>query len=51
LGNLLAGFQIAFTQPIRMDDVLVVEGEWGRVEEINLTYVVAASSGWPRLAV
>ncbi|MGJ1316872.1 mechanosensitive ion channel family protein, partial [Sphingobacterium multivorum] len=33
LGNLLAGFQIAFTQPIRMDDVLVVEGEWGRVEE------------------
>lgn len=40
LGNLLAGFQIAFTQPIRMDDVLVVEGEWGRVEEINLTYVV-----------
>ncbi|MFD1768845.1 mechanosensitive ion channel family protein [Sphingobacterium suaedae] len=40
LGNLLAGFQIAFTQPIRMDDVLVVEGEWGKVEEINLTYVV-----------
>src|SRR5690606_29220004 len=39
-GNLLAGFQIAFTQPIRMDDVLVVEGEWGKVEEINLTYVV-----------
>jgi len=42
LGNLLAGFQIAFTQPIRMDDVLVVEGEWGRVEEITLTYVVVA---------
>ena len=40
LGNLLAGFQIAFTQPIRMDDVLVVEGEWGRVDEITLTYVV-----------
>lgn len=40
LGNLLAGFQIAFTQPIRMDDVLIVEGEWGKVEEINLTYVV-----------
>lgn len=40
LGNLLAGLQIAFTQPIRIDDVLVVEGEWGRVEEINLTYVV-----------
>lgn len=40
LGNLLAGFQIAFTQPIRVDDVLIVEGEWGKVEEINLTYVV-----------
>jgi small-conductance mechanosensitive channel len=40
LGNFLAGFQIAFTQPIRIDDVLVVEGEWGRVEEITLTYVV-----------
>lgn len=40
LGNLLAGFQIAFTQPIRIDDVLIVEGEWGRVEEITLTYVV-----------
>ena len=42
LGNLLAGFQIAFTQPIRIDDVLVVEGEWGRVEEITLTYVVVS---------
>lgn len=40
LGNLLAGFQIAFTQPLRLDDVLVVEGEWGTVEEITMTYVV-----------
>lgn len=40
LGNLLAGFQIAFTQPFRIDDVLVVEGEWGKVEDITLTYVV-----------
>jgi len=40
LGNFLAGFQIAFTQPMRIDDVLVVEGEWGRVEEITLSYVV-----------
>ncbi|AKD05916.1 mechanosensitive ion channel protein MscS [Pontibacter korlensis] len=40
IANLLAGLQIAFTQPIRMDDVLVVEGEFGRVEEITLTYVV-----------
>lgn len=40
LGNLLAGFQIAFTQPIRIDDVLIAENEWGRVEDITLTYVV-----------
>jgi len=42
LSNFLAGLQIAFTQPIRIDDVLVVEGEWGRVEDITLTYVVLA---------
>lgn len=40
LTNFLAGLQIAFTQPIRIDDVLIVEGEWGKVEEITLTYVV-----------
>lgn len=40
LGNLLAGFQIALTQPIRLDDVVIVEGEFGWVEEITLTYVV-----------
>jgi small-conductance mechanosensitive channel len=40
IGTLLAGFQIAITQPIRMDDVVIVEGEWGRIEEITLTYVV-----------
>lgn len=40
IGNLLAGIQLALTQPIRIDDVLIVEGEWGRVEEITLTYVV-----------
>ena len=40
IGNLLAGFQIAFTQPMRIDDVVIVEGEWGTVEEITLTYVV-----------
>jgi small-conductance mechanosensitive channel len=38
--NLLAGLQIALAQPIRIDDVLIVEGEWGRVEEISATYVV-----------
>ena len=40
LGNLIAGLQIALTQPLRIDDVLIIEGEWGRVEEITGTYVV-----------
>lgn len=40
LGNFLAGVQIAFTQQIRLDDAVVVEKEWGRIEEINLTNVV-----------
>jgi small-conductance mechanosensitive channel len=39
-GNLLAGLQIALSQPLRIDDVLIVQGEWGRVEEITSTYVV-----------
>lgn len=38
--NLLAGLQIALAQPLRIDDVLIIEGEWGRVEEITATYVV-----------
>ncbi len=40
LANVFAGFQIALAQPVRQDDVVVVEGEWGRIEEITLTYVV-----------
>lgn len=40
IATLLAGIQVAITQPIRIDDVLIVENEWGRVEEITLTYVV-----------
>ncbi len=40
LSNLLAGIQIAITQPIRIDDVVIVENEWGKIEEITLTYVV-----------
>lgn len=40
LGNLIAGLQIAITQPIRIDDVVIVAGEWGRIEEITGTYVV-----------
>lgn len=51
ISNLLAGFQIAFTQPIRIDDVVIVEGEWGRVEEITLTYVVIRIWDQRRLVV
>lgn len=40
LGNLIAGVQVAFTDAIRVGDVVVVEGEWGRIGEINLSYVV-----------
>ena len=40
IANLFAGFQLAMTQPIRLDDVVIVEGEWGRIEEITLTYVI-----------
>ncbi len=40
IANVFAGFQIAISQPFRIDDVVVVEGEWGRIEEITLTYVV-----------
>ena len=40
IANIFAGFQLAMTQPIRLDDVVIVEGEWGRIEEITLTYVV-----------
>jgi small-conductance mechanosensitive channel len=40
LANVIAGLQLAFTDAIRVDDVVVVEDEWGRIEEITLTYVV-----------
>lgn len=40
IGNFFTGFQIALTQPIRIGDVVIVENEWGVIEEINLTYVV-----------
>lgn len=51
IGTLLAGIQIAFTQPIRLDDVVIVEGEYGRIEEINLTYVVVQIWDKRRLVV
>ncbi|WP_075349963.1 mechanosensitive ion channel family protein [Algoriphagus marinus] len=40
IGTLIAGIQIAITQPFRLEDAVVVEGEWGWIEEINLNYVV-----------
>jgi small-conductance mechanosensitive channel len=40
LANLFAGLQIAFSDALRIDDAVIVENEWGRVEEITLTYVV-----------
>lgn len=40
LKNLVAGLQLAFTEPVRIDDVVIIDGEWGRIEEIGLTFVV-----------
>jgi small-conductance mechanosensitive channel len=40
LSNVIAGMQIVFSEALHLDDVVVVEGEWGRIEEITLTYVV-----------
>ena len=51
IANLFAGFQIAMTQPIRLDDVVIVEGEWGRIEDITLTYVVVRIWDQRRLIV
>ncbi len=51
LANLIAGIQIALTQPIRLDDVVIVEGEWGWIEEITSTYVVVRIWDLRRLVV
>lgn len=51
LGNLIAGLQIGLTQPIRLDDVVVVEGEWGWIEEITGAYVVVRIWDQRRLVV
>jgi small-conductance mechanosensitive channel len=51
LSTFIAGFQIAVTQPIRLDDVVIVENEWGRIEEITLTYVVVRIWDLRRLVV
>ncbi len=49
--NLLAGLQIALSEPIRLDDVVIVEGEWGKIEEITTTYVVVKIWDLRRLVV
>lgn len=49
LTNLIAGVQIATDQPVRLDDAVVVEGEWGTVEEITSTYVVVKLWDWRRM--
>lgn len=49
IANFLAGIQIAFTQPMKIDDAVLVEKEWGWIEEINLTYVVVRLWDWRRL--
>ncbi len=51
LKNIIAGIQMAFTEPIRIDDVVIVDGEWGKIEEIRLTYVVIAIWDQRRLVV
>lgn len=51
LTNLVAGIQIAMSQPIRIDDAVIVEGEWGNVEEITATYVVVRLWDWRRMVL
>ncbi|MBU4251381.1 MAG: mechanosensitive ion channel family protein [Candidatus Omnitrophica bacterium] len=51
LGNLIAGIQIAIAQPIRLDDVVIIEDEWGWIEEITLTFVVVRIWDLRRLVV
>lgn len=51
VSNLLAGIQIALTEPIRIDDVVIVDGQWGRIEEITAAYVVVCIWNLQRLIV
>jgi small-conductance mechanosensitive channel len=51
LSNLFAGLQIALAQPIRLEDAVIVENEWGSIEEITATYVVVRLWDWRRLVV
>jgi small-conductance mechanosensitive channel len=49
LSNLMAGVQLAMTQPIRLEDAVIVENEWGNIEEITSTYVVVRLWDWRRM--
>jgi small-conductance mechanosensitive channel len=51
LSNLIAGVQIAITQPIRIEDAVIIENEWGWVEDIAATYVVIRLWDWRRMVV
>jgi small-conductance mechanosensitive channel len=51
LSNLIAGVQLAMTQPIRLEDAVIVENEWGNIEEITSTYVVVRLWDWRRMIV
>lgn len=51
LENLIAGVQLAITQPLRLEDAVVINNEWGWVEEINSTYIVVRLWDWRRLVV
>lgn len=51
LSNLIAGLQIAITQPIRIEDAVIIENEWGWVEDIASTYVVIRLWDWRRTVV
>jgi small-conductance mechanosensitive channel len=51
LSNLVAGIQIAITQPLRVEDAVVINGQWGWIEEITSTYVVVRIWNWQRMIV
>lgn len=51
LENLIAGVQLALTQPLRIEDAVVINNEWGWVEEINSTYIVVRLWDWRRQVV
>jgi small-conductance mechanosensitive channel len=51
LKSLIAGFQMALTDPINIDDVVIIDGEWGRIEDIRTTYVVVRIWDERRLVV